>query len=89
MQNNNDEKAKQISNRLSRVIGQLQAVKRMTEEKRECSDVLIQLLAARSALDSASKLILQDHVNACLQKAVESNDTAAVNELNNLISKFM
>lgn len=50
MERNVEDKTKQIVNRLSRIIGQLHAIKRMTEEKRECSEVLIQMSAARSAL---------------------------------------
>ncbi|MDP4146733.1 MAG: metal-sensing transcriptional repressor [Bacillota bacterium] len=89
MKVNDEEKTKQILNRLSRIIGQLQAVKRMTEEKRECSEILIQISAARSALESVSKLLLQDHVNTCIQKAIEKNDDTAINDLNNILSKFL
>lgn len=89
MERNDEDKTKQIVNRLSRIIGQLQAIKRMTEEKRECSEILIQMSAARSALESVSKLILQDHVNTCIQNAIERNDDAAINDLNNILSKFL
>lgn len=89
MEKYDDEKIKQLGNRLSRIIGQLQAIKRMTEEKRECGEILIQVSAAKSALESVSKLILQDHVNNCIQNAIESNDEAAVNDLNNFLSRFL
>lgn len=89
MERNDEDKTKQVVNRLSRIIGQLQAVKRMTEEKRECGEILIQMSAARSALESVSKLILQDHVNTCIQNAIERNDDAAINDLNNILSKFL
>lgn len=89
MEKYDEDKTRQIENRLSRIIGQLQAVKRMTEEKRECGEILIQVSAARSALESLSKLILQDHVNNCIQNAIESNDAAAINDLNNFLSRFL
>lgn len=89
MERNDEDKTKQVVNRLSRIIGQLQAVKRMTEEKRECGEILIQMSAARSALESVSKLILQDHVNCCIQDAIEKNDDNAINDLNNILSKFL
>lgn len=89
MDKNNEDKDKQIANRLSRIIGQLQAIKRMTEEKRECGEILIQMSAARSALESASKIILQDHINTCLRNAIERNDEAAIEDLNNILSKFL
>jgi CsoR family transcriptional regulator, copper-sensing transcriptional repressor len=84
-----EDRVKQISNRLSRIIGQLQAIKRMTEKKRECGEILIQISAARSALESASKIILQDHINCYIHDAVERNDEGAINDLNNLLSKFI
>lgn len=89
MEKNNEDTTKQITNRLSRIIGQLQAIKRMTEEKRECGEVLIQISAARSALDSAAKIILQNHINTCIQDAVEKNDESAINDLNKVLSKFL
>ncbi|MFL0268749.1 metal-sensing transcriptional repressor [Candidatus Clostridium radicumherbarum] len=89
MEKYDEDKIRQIGNRLSRIIGQLQAVKRMTEEKKECGEILIQVSAARSALESVSKLILQDHVNNCIQNAIESNDDAAINDLNNFLSRFL
>lgn len=87
MEKNNDNTRK-ISNRLSRIIGQLQAVKRMTEEKRECSEVLIQISAARSALDSITRIIIQEHINSCIHDALEKNDDRAVDNLNNVLSKL-
>ena len=53
---------KAVLNRLSRAIGHLSAVKRMVEQNRDCSDVLIQLSAVNSAIKNVSKIILQDHI---------------------------
>ena len=48
---------KAVLNRLSRAIGHLSAVKRMVEQNRDCSDVLIQLSAVNSAIKNVSKII--------------------------------
>jgi len=60
---------KKIINRLARISGHTQAVKRMAEEGKECSDILIQIAAVRSALNSVGMLILEDHINHCLLHA--------------------
>ena len=62
---------KVVIDRLSRAIGPLQAVKRMVERGQDCSEVLIQLSAVRSAINNTGKIILQDHIEHCLVAAVE------------------
>ena len=56
---------------------------------RDCSEVLIQLAAVRSALGSTGKVIMEDHINHCIIDAVESGDMHAVEELNKAISYFI
>ena len=51
---------KAVINRLSRAIGHLESVKRMVESGRDCSEVLVQLAAVRSALNNTAKVILKD-----------------------------
>lgn len=80
---------KDVLNRLSRAIGHLESVKRMVEDGRDCSDVLIQLAAVRAALGSTSRIILKDHLEHCIVHAVESNDQAAIEELEHAIDKLI
>ena len=54
------ESQKAVVNRLARAIGHLEKVKRMVESGVDCSEVLIQLAAVRSAIDNTGKIILQD-----------------------------
>ena len=51
------EEKKKVMNRLSRAIGHLEAVKRMVERDEDCSEVLIQLAAVRSAINNTGKVI--------------------------------
>ena len=74
-----------VLNRLSRAIGHLESVRRMVEDGRDCSEVLIQLAAVRSALGSVSRIILKDHIEHCVVDAVEANDQEAIEELNKAI----
>ena len=82
------EKKRQI-NRLSRVIGHLEHVRKMLENDEDCSAVLIQLSAARSALGGLGKQIIKEHMSHCIYHAIEDGDTRAVEEFQDAIEKFM
>lgn len=78
-----------VLNRLSRAIGHLESVKRMVEDGRDCSEVLIQLAAVKSALNSTGKVILKDHIEHCIVDAVEQGDRQAILDLEKAIDQFM
>ena len=83
------ENQKAVVNRLARAIGHLEKVKRMVQAGEDCSEVLIQLSAVRNAIDSAGKVILQDHLRHCIVDAVEHDDKQAIEDLCRAIDKFM
>jgi len=83
------ENQKAVVNRLARAIGHLEKVKRMVEEGYDCSEVLIQLSAVRSALNNTGKIILEDHLRHCIVDAVEDGDQSSIDELCAAIQKFM
>ena len=78
-----------VVNRLSRAIGHLEKVKRMVEAGHDCSEVLVQLAAVRSALDNTGKVILKEHMRHCLAEAVFTGDEDAIEDLYQSIDKFM
>lgn len=80
---------KAVINRLSRAIGHLESVKKMVEDGRDCSDVLIQLAAVRSALNNTGKVILKDHIEHCIVEAIEEKDWATIEKMNQAIDQFM
>lgn len=80
---------KEVSNRLARAIGHLQKVKQMVDSGDDCSEVLIQLAAVKSALNNTGKLILKDHLEHCIVHAVEEGDEKMLKELNTAIDKFI
>lgn len=80
---------KNVINRLSRISGHAEAIKKMYEEEKDCEDILIQITAVKSALNNVGKIILQDHIDSCLAKAIEDGDTEAIHKLNSAIDKFM
>ena len=83
------EHTKAVLNRLSRLIGHLQSIKRMVEDGRDCSEVLIQLSAVKAAINNTGKVILQDHIQHCLVDAIESGDMQEIEELNKAIDRFI
>ena len=78
---------KAVLNRLSRAIGHLESVKRMIEDGRDCTEVLVQIAAVRSALSSTAKVILKDHLEHCITDGESSSDQ--LQALNEAIDKFM
>lgn len=84
-----EEHKREVSNRLARAIGHLQKVKQMVKDDEDCSDVLIQLAAVKSAINNTGKVILKEHMEHCIVHAVEDGDTEMIDELNAAIDKFI
>ena len=69
-------------------IGHLESVRTMVETGRDCTEVLIQLAAVRSALSSTAKVILKDHMEHCISEdGVDAEEQ--MRALNEAIDKFM
>lgn len=83
------ENTQAVINRLSRAIGHLESVKRMVEDGRDCSEVLIQIAAVKSAVNNIGKIILQDHIKHCVTDAVATGDNKVLDDLSLAIEKFM
>ena len=83
------ENTKAVINRLSRAIGHLQSVKRMVEDGRDCSDILIQISAVKSSVNNIGKIILQDHIEHCIVDAVETGNEQVIKNLHSAIDKFI
>lgn len=80
---------KKIIHRLSRAIGHLESIRTMVEEERDCSEVLIQIAAVKSAVNSIGKLILQDHIEHCVMDAVTTGDSQVLQDLSKTIDQFI
>ena len=78
-----------LVNRLNRLEGQVRGVKGMVEKEVYCDDILIQVRAIRSALDSVSKLILENHVRNCLSERIRAGDQHSVDELVETIGRVL
>lgn len=84
-----DAEKKAVLNRLSRAIGHLQSIKTMVENDRDCSEVLIQLAAVKSAVNNTGKLVLKEHIANCIVEAIENGDEESLRQLNKAIDSFV
>ena len=89
MERHTHEHTKAVLNRMSRAIGHMNAVKKMIEDGRDCSDVLIQLSAIKSEITGVSKVILKDHFNHCIVDEVKENVVGVIEHLKGGIDKLL
>lgn len=79
---------KQLQNRISRIIGQLNGIKNMIDDNRYCGDILIQIGAAESALQALGYAILEDHMQTCVVEEIEKGNTQIMAEAVELIKRL-
>lgn len=70
----NPDQEKQLSKRMSYLLGHLKAVKTMLEEGRYCIDIIRQNQAVIAALEKVNKLILRGHLETCVTQAVKGKN---------------
>jgi CsoR family transcriptional regulator, copper-sensing transcriptional repressor len=66
-----------LTKRLHRIEGQVRGIERMVEDDRYCIDILTQIAAVNTALESLAFKVLDDHVNHCVSDALSSGDPSA------------
>ena len=80
----------ELLKRLRRIEGQIRGVQRMVEQDKYCVDILVQIAAARAALDRVGLILLEDHTRGCVAKALGSGDgESAVTELTDVMKRFL
>ena len=83
------ENQKAVANRLARAIGHMEKVKRMVEGGSDCTEILVQLAAVRSAIDNTGKVILREHLRHGMADAIATGDEEAVDDLCRAIERYM
>lgn len=68
MKLNNSESKENLINRLKRVEGQIRGVVEMLQDERDCREIMQQLAAAHSALQSTSRLFFREYAAACMNE---------------------
>jgi CsoR family transcriptional regulator, copper-sensing transcriptional repressor len=85
-----EESLRQIINRLSRIEGHVRGIKTMVRENRPCPEVLNQIAAVKGAISSVAKIILEEHLEECITRAVDrGNLEVEIKELKNTLNRFL
>ena len=85
----NQKEKKAIINRLSRVVGHIESIKRMVEHDEDCSQILVQLAAVRSAVNNTGKVVLKNHIQHCIVEAIVQGDEKTIQALNDAVDRFV
>ena len=80
---------KDLIHRLNRIEGQVRGIRNMVEEERYCVDILTQVAAIQSALNSFNKELLSEHIKTCVVEDIRRGDEQVVDELCETIKKLM
>ena len=83
-----DEK-KDLMNRLKRIEGQVRGVEKMLDSDAYCTDILMQVSAISSALNSFNKVLLANHVKSCVAEDIKAGKDEVVDELVETLQKLM
>lgn len=84
-----EETKKKLISRLNRIEGQIRGVKGMIERDTYCDDVLNQIAAAQSALNSVGKLLLEHHMKSCIVERIQAEEYEVIDELLVTVNKLM
>lgn len=84
-----DKEYKDLMNRLKRIEGQVRGVENMLEKDAYCTDILMQVSAITSALNSFNKVLLANHVKTCVADNIREGNEDVVDELVGVLQKLM
>lgn len=84
-----DETRKLLLTRLKRIEGQVRGLQGMVEKNAYCPDILVQVSAVTSALNSFSKELLSNHIRGCVKRDIINGDDDTIDELCLLLQKLM
>ncbi len=82
------EELKLLKNRLNRITGQLNGIGKMLDENRYCGDILVQVAAVESALQSLAYRILQEHMESCVVEEIAKGNLDVIGETVELVKKL-
>lgn len=84
-----DTEKKKLCNRLKKIEGQVRGLEAMVEDDRYCVDILTQVSAVQSALNSFNKELLSRHIKGCVVEDIKNGSEDVVDELCELMKKLM
>ena len=84
-----DKEYKDLMNRLKRIEGQVRGVEGMLENDAYCTDILVQVSAITSALNSFNKVLLANHMKSCVAENIRNGNDDIIDELVVTLQKLM
>ena len=84
-----EKEQKDLMNRLNRIEGQIRGIRGMLEKDAYCIDILTQVSAANSALNSFTKVLLAEHIKSCVAEDVKAGNEEKLDELVRTLQKLM
>jgi CsoR family transcriptional regulator, copper-sensing transcriptional repressor len=84
-----DKVKKNLVTRLNRIEGQIRGIKGLIERDTYCDDVITQISATQSALNSVAKILLEGHMKTCVLDRIQEGDTEVLDEVMVTIQKLM
>ena len=84
-----EDEYKALSNRLSRIAGQVKGLQKMLDESAYCPDILIQVSAVTSALNAFSRELLGNHIRTCVTNDILSGKEETADELVDILKKIL
>ncbi len=83
-----EEQLKTLRSRMNRIAGQVAGIQRMLDDNRYCGDILTQIAAVESALQSVGYLVLQEHMRSCVAEGVREGRDEMLDEAVELMKKL-
>ena len=84
-----EEEFRQLTNRLSRIEGQVRGIRRMVETDAYCTDILTQVSAVQAALNAFNRELLANHIRTCVTNDIRDGKTETIDELVQTLQKLM
>ena len=79
---------KKLTDKLSRIEGQVRGISKMVQEERTCEDVLVQLAAVTKAVESAARDLLYHHINHCVADGIKKGDSEILSKLTTAVEYY-
>lgn len=83
-----EDSKKDLINRISRISGQMNGIKKMIEEDRYCGDIIIQLSAIDKSIKSLANELLDRHLHSCVVRDVKEGNEEVLTELLEMVKRF-
>ena len=83
------EEVKKLTNRLSRMEGQIRGIRNMLESDAYCNDILIQSAAVTAAMNAFNRELIASHLRTCVTRDLREGNDAVIDELVDTLQKLM